>query len=140
MALLAGCAPHFARRLEGAVPQFERPLAISRVPYGYVYEGEGSAGPFRLGDQAAVIPSFCGDGMAIALHSGRLAAQAVLRGEDASSYHRRMRTDAGRPVRLAYRLYRLSSDRRLRRLLVEAARVWPGLLRSVARRTRVADA
>ena len=137
LALLAGSAPHFARRLDGAAPLFKRPLAISRVPYGYVYQAEGERGPFRLGDQAAVIPSFCGDGMAIALHSGQLAAEAVLRGEDAAAYHRRMRQDAGPPVRLADRIYRLSANGRARGLLVEAARVWPGLLRTLARRTRV---
>ncbi len=137
--LLVACAPHLARRLDGAVALFERPLAISRVPYGYVYQGGEEAGPFRLGDQAAVIPSFCGDGMAIALHSGRLAAEAVLRGEGAAGYHRQMRRDAGPPVRLAHWLYRVGADRRVRSLLVEAARVWPGLLRTVARRTRVAS-
>ncbi len=140
LALLAGSAPHFARRLDGAVPLFDRPLTISRVPYGYVYQAGGAGGPFRLGDQAAVIPSFCGDGMAIALHSGQLAAEAVLRGEDAAAYHRRMRQDAGPPVRLADRLYRMSADARLRSLLVEAARLWPGLLRTLARRTRVSVA
>ena len=139
MTLLAGAAPHLARRLDGATPLFDRPLTISRVPYGYVYQAADEPGPFRLGDQAAVIPSFCGDGMAIALHSGRLAAEAVLRGEDASVYHRRLRRDAGPPVRLADRLYRLSSDGRLRALLVEAARMWPGLLRTLARHTRVSD-
>ena len=139
MTLLAEAAPHLARRLDGAVACFDRPLTISRVPYGYVYDAPEEPGPFRLGDQAAVIPSFCGDGMAIALHSGRLAAEALLRGADAAAYHRRLRADAVRPVRLAYGLSRLGTDRRLRALMVEAARLWPGLLRTIARRTRIAE-
>ncbi len=91
---------------------------------------------FRLGDQAAVIPSFCGDGMAIALHSGRLAAEPLLAGGDAAAYHAALRRDAGPPVRLAHRLYRLTRSRAVRDLAVSAARRWPGLLQMAARRTR----
>ncbi|HZZ34550.1 MAG TPA: hypothetical protein VFE03_02400, partial [Caulobacteraceae bacterium] len=70
-------------------------------------------GLFRLGDQAAVIPSFCGDGMAIALHSGRLAARMIAAGADAGAYHRRLRADLHRQVRLAAWLQR-------------AVQAWPG--------------
>ncbi len=108
------------------------------MPYGFVHRGPDQAGVYRLGDQAAVIPSFCGDGMAIALHSARLAASAVLRGEDEGTYHRAMRRDAGPPVRLAYGLYRASRAAAVKRAMVGMARVWPGLLGAVARRTRVA--
>ena len=130
---------HLARRLDGATPCWERPLGISRVPYGYVHAGPEQAGVFRLGDQAAVIPSFCGDGMAIALHTARLAADAVLKGQDAAVYHAAMRRDAGPPVRLAYGLYRLTQSAAIRTMVVRAACAWPGLLRAGARRTRVAS-
>ena len=53
--------PHFASRLDGAVPLLDRPLAISGVPYGFVHAARpGDPGAlFRLGDQAAVIPVVC---------------------------------------------------------------------------------
>ena len=129
---------HLARRLDGAKWCWDRPLTISRVPYGYVHAGAEQDGVYRLGDQAAVIPSFCGDGMAIALHSARLAAASILSGNGEAAYHRALRRSAGPPVRLAFGLYRLSRSSQVRGLLVSAARVWPGLLRSVASRTRVA--
>ena len=129
---------HLARRLDGATPAWERPLTIFRVPYGYVHAGVDQAGVFRLGDQAAVIPSFCGDGMAIALHSAKLAAQAVLAGQSATQYHEAMRRDAGPPVRLAQAAYRLTRSPAIRSLIVGAAQRWPALLRIAARRTRVA--
>ena len=44
-------------------------LAISPIPYGYL--ARRIAGLWRVGDQAAVIPSFTGDGISIALHSAR---------------------------------------------------------------------
>ncbi len=129
---------HLARRLDGARPAWDRPLTIFRVPYGFIHGADDAPGLFRLGDQAAVIPSFCGDGMAIALHSARLAAEAVLTGQTAPQYHRALRRDAGPPVRLAQRAYRLTRSRPIRSLIVAAARSWPSLLRIVARRTRIA--
>ena len=128
---------HLARRLRGAVWRWNRPLATFRVPYGFVHDGPES-GLFRLGDQAAVIPSFCGDGMAIALHSARLAADTVLHGRSSGDYHRDMRRDAGPQVRLASELYKLSRSSAVCAAIVAGARVWPGSLRSLARRTRVA--
>ncbi len=128
---------HLARRLDGACAAWVRPLTIFRVPYGFVHQGPDQPGVYRLGDQAAVIPSFCGDGMAIALHSARLAATAVLQGDDPATYHRAMRRDAGPPVRLAQRAYRLTRSPAIRTLVVSATRRWPGLLRVAALRTRV---
>ena len=46
----------------------------------------GPPGLFRIGDQAAVIPSFTGEGIALALHSGLAAAAAILAGEDAAAF------------------------------------------------------
>ena len=60
-----------------AEPLLARPLTISGVPYGFLAPPRPDDPVFRLGDQAAVIPSFCGDGMAIALHSAVLAAETV---------------------------------------------------------------
>jgi flavin-dependent dehydrogenase len=77
-------SPMLAGRLSGAVPLLSRPLAISSIPYGYV--ARRSDGLWRLGDQAAVIPSFSGDGMSIALHSAHLAARHYLNGETAEAY------------------------------------------------------
>lgn len=132
--------PHLARRMEGAAMLQERPLSIFRVPYGYVHAGaEALPGVFRLGDQAAVIPSFCGDGMSIALHSAHLAARCVLHGDDAARYHAAMRHDIGRPVRLAAGLYRLGHNQAARRAILAACGVWPGLMRVVAGQTRVPD-
>jgi flavin-dependent dehydrogenase len=76
--------------------------------------------------------------MAIALHSAKLAAHAVLAGQSPANYHKALRRDAGPPVRLAQRAYRLTRSRAIRSLIVTAARSWPGLLRAAARHTRVA--
>jgi hypothetical protein len=46
---------HLRKRLYEAEPLLERPLAIAGLPYGFV--AGPRPGPWRLGDQAAVIPS-----------------------------------------------------------------------------------
>jgi len=88
-----------AERLDGAVTLWERPLAISTIPYGYLPQSDGDM--WRVGDQATVIPSFTGDGMAIALHSGALAAEMYLSGKTPNQYHRALRGQLQKGVSLA---------------------------------------
>ncbi len=133
---LEQACPHLARRLTGAAEMLGRPLSIFRVPYGYVH-APGPAdwpGLFRLGDQIGVIPSFCGDGISIALHSA-FAAVAAHREADAPAYHARMRLDLKGQIGRAGWLYRAGRARP--GLAVAAAQAWPGALRWIARLTRV---
>jgi flavin-dependent dehydrogenase len=131
--------PHLARRLDGAVPLLDRPLAISGVPYGFLHRADSPPEPgWRLGDQAAVIPSFTGDGMSLALHSARLASSALLTGADAKSYYRRLARDAGGAVTRATWLQRHADDPALGQRAVTALGLMPGLARVGARLTRLA--
>jgi flavin-dependent dehydrogenase len=122
-------------RLSGAVPQMERPLAVYAVPYGHV--AHGADGLWRLGDQAAVIPSFSGDGMSIALHSARLAADAFLRGDDAALYQRRMARDVGLAVRAATLLSIAAVNPLGAALIGRGALVLPRAMSWIAAATRV---
>ena len=128
--------PHLGRRLAGAAEALNRPLSIFRVPYGHLH-APGPAdwpGLFRLGDQMGVIPSFCGDGISIALHSA-FTAVAAHRGLDTRAYHARMRQDIKGQINRAGWLYRAGRTRP--GLAVAAAQAWPGALRWIARLTRV---
>ncbi len=90
-------SPHLERRLTGAESLLDRPLALSSIPYGFSVESSfGTESPWRLGDQAAVIPSLCGDGMGIALHTARRAAELYLRGKSAAVFHDEVRHQFGR--------------------------------------------
>ena len=132
-AFLASASPHLARRLAAARAQLARPVAISRVPYGFVHRpsAHDPPGVARLGDQMGVIPSFSGDGMAIALHTAFAAAAC----EDAAAYHRRMRADLSGQIGRAMLLHDLGQS--VPAALAAAARAWPGALSLVARLTRV---
>lgn len=141
-ALLADLArePHLAMRLAEAEELSQRPLTISDVPYGFIHRDDAEPSRlFRLGDQAAVIPSFSGDGMSIALHSARLAAQAVLGGADAPSYHARLRADVGRQVALATWFQRRLETWPGRHVAVFGLSLMPRILGHLAALTRVSE-
>jgi flavin-dependent dehydrogenase len=125
-------------RLQGAAPLLEKPLAVSSIPYGYVRAA--SDGVWALGDQAAVIPSFTGDGMSIALHSGCLAAALYLRGESAEQFQAKLHAELERQVALATMVSRGLVWAPSRSLLGAAVNLWPGVLGLVAKATRVSDA
>lgn len=137
---IAAACPAFAERLDGGEPCWPRPLSIFGIPYGFVHRGDGTApppsppaGPHRVGDQLAVIPSFCGDGMAIAMDSARRAAERILAGGapgDGAPYARQIAT--------AHAAGRIAGDPSAAAWAVAAARLAPGLLGWFARRTRIA--
>lgn len=124
--------------LADAEPLLPRPLAISRVPYGHLAAPAGD-GLWRLGDQAAVIPSFCGDGMAIALESGRLAAAMLAEGATAAAYQRALLQRTRRPVRLAMAALAVARHPVGRLAAMAGLSAIPGGLGLLARLTRVAD-
>lgn len=127
--------------LADAEPTLPKPLAISRIPYGFLAPPtpDSAADPlWRLGDQAAVIPSFCGDGMAMAVHGGVLAADMLAAGATAGAFQARLRRDTRRPVRLATTLQRAITTGPGRLAMVAGLAAVPGALRLLARLTRVA--
>ncbi len=76
--------PVLGQRLAHSQSMMPRPLAVSAISYGHVQSV--SDGLWRLGDQAAVIHSFCGEGIAIALQSARVAAAHYIDGKSAGEY------------------------------------------------------
>jgi flavin-dependent dehydrogenase len=137
---LSAEVPHLAGRLAGAVPLLDKPLAISGVPYGYLHRPTGAEPAWRLGDQAAVIPSFTGDGMSLALHSARLATTALLTGEGQAAYYRRLAQDMGGAVRRATWLQRASEAQVWRDRAATLLASVPHLLGLGARMTRMSPA
>jgi menaquinone-9 beta-reductase len=130
-----GLAPALATRLLGAHPLWDRPASIARIPYGYVCPEEAD-GLYRVGDQAAVVPSLAGEGIAIALRTGRRAADAVLQGQSAEQYGSTIRREVLGAVRRAGMIEALIRDRPLRDFGLQVAR-FPGVVPVLARLTRL---
>ena len=128
--------PHLAMRLNGAEPQLEKPITIAHIPYGYLRSATEN-GLYCIGDQAAVIPSFTGDGISIALHTARQAAAAYLGAEPATVFQPRLRSAMLPQMRLAEFAANGLNNTVARAVLPFCLRAWPGAMRATARLTRV---
>lgn len=129
--------PHLARRLAGSDPLLSRPIAISHIPYGYLRRTTED-GLYCIGDQAAVIPSFTGDGISIALHTARCATNAWLAREPAPHFQANLRAGLLAQMRLAGLAADSLNNPAARAVLPFCLRVWPGLMRATAKFTRIA--
>jgi hypothetical protein len=90
-----------------------------------------------VGDQAAVIPSFTGDGMSIALHSGALAARMYLSGESADAYHRKLMAQLRRQMWVATAVSRSIVTDAGRTAAHSGVALFPWTLRWIAALTRI---
>ncbi|MGD9545095.1 MAG: NAD(P)/FAD-dependent oxidoreductase [Methylocystis sp.] len=134
---------YVADYLDGAEPLLDRPLAISRIPYGFVHSPSlnDPQGLWRLGDQIAVIPSFTGDGMGMASCSAVLAANMFLEGATSHDFHRRFSRIVRRQMRLSTPLnglfFRHSAGQDA---IIWLASLFPSSVRVIASLTRVPEA
>jgi flavin-dependent dehydrogenase len=112
---------------------------IGSVPYGWIAR-DTLPGLFRLGDQAAVIPSLAGEGISIAIASGSLAARTWLeRGATgAQAYQRAMAARAAGPVRTARLAWSLAESPLGARLGIPLASRVPAVLRWLIEASRIA--
>jgi flavin-dependent dehydrogenase len=133
---LAAKRPSLAERLEGAEPLWDKAVAVVCPTGGYLH---GEAGPavYRVGDRLAHIPPFTGDGIAIALGSGALAAEHIKQDSSPAAYLAAARRLTGRTIRLASTISNLAASGIGQNVLVGAATCMPWLLRTIARRTRL---
>ena len=137
LAALAAEAPGLAARI-GAAAAIGPAQAVAQVPYGWRAR-RGAAGLFRLGDQAAVIPSLAGEGVGIALASGMLAAEnfATRGASGGDRYQRRLAARLRLPFAVAGALRRSAERPGAAGPLLAIGRSAPWLLDPLARLTRI---
>lgn len=137
LARLAAAHPHFALRLESGWRE-ARIETIGSVPYGWSAEAT-EPGVFRLGDQAAVIPSLVGEGIDIALASGIAAAEAWLAGgaEAAPAYQQALHRRVKAPLMWAGAAWGLAERRVISKWGLAAARLAPKLVERLVDATRL---
>ena len=126
-----------ARRLSSARELWPKPLAVSGVPYGFVLRDASDAQPYRIGDQLAVIPSFTGDGMAIALVSGSSAARAIAAGTGPRAFHCAMLARLAGPMRVSGALSHAIASPLGRAAVMWPASIVPGVFSLAATFTRI---
>lgn len=135
---LANDIPALADRLDEGW-QTTQTDTIGAVPYGWICQGT-SPGLFRLGDQAAVIPSLAGEGNSIAIASGIAAANAIAVGQDAPDFQRQFAARARRPVRLASALWHAAETPLGARAAIALSRLAPSLIATFAQGARIPPA
>jgi flavin-dependent dehydrogenase len=133
IAQLVEDSPLLGERIGTAPPDHWE--AIAGVPYGWK-TATTAPGQYRVGDQAAVIASLAGDGIAIALTSGAAAAHACLHGDSAGSYQAGFAWRAARPLAVAQLLRHMAERPVERQAMMGLAKV-PGLASLAARMTRI---
>ena len=127
--------PHLKKRLDGAISLMDKPLAISGMPYGHVAWESG--GVWRVGDQAATIPSFTGDGISIALHSARRAAHAFLKDKSSEIYQRTLAQQLSSQLYRATVISRMLVSETGQSLAITSAGIFPYVLPASAGLTRI---
>ena len=133
---IASHSPRAAKYLENAETQFAQPVTIGSVPYGFVKNSPAEEGIFCVGDQMAVIPSLTGDGMTIALHTGRLAAQMIGESGGAGHYQDQVKRGLQRQVWAGFQMHRIFKSPFLCDRAAQLMGPFPGLFNSVFSRTR----
>ena len=138
-AKLVASAPALHARLGDDWTQ-ARIETVGAVPYGWIAR-DTAAGLYRIGDQAAVIPSLAGEGIGLALASGQLAASRWLEQgpAGAATFQREFARKASRPVQVA-RLARVLAESPLGgALAIGATSKLPAAIHALARMSRIAS-
>ncbi|WP_137681716.1 NAD(P)/FAD-dependent oxidoreductase [Aurantiacibacter suaedae] len=132
---LARDNPHFARRMNCTTARL--PIdTIAAVPYGWIAR-DTEDGIYRLGDQAAVIPSLAGEGMAIALASAKAAVASYSHGQGSAHFQRQFARRAAQPVGVAKFLWHIAETSRGAAAMTLSSRIFPGIARLAMRASRI---
>ena len=129
--------PQLAMLLSDGVQLSPKALTISGVPYGFLQRTDAIESFYRLGDQSAVIPSFCGEGMAIALRSAVIGASVVSAGGLPRDHVATVRAEFARRLRIAMVIQRIVKRDWARGIAWHLLRLHPGMARHLAELTRV---
>jgi flavin-dependent dehydrogenase len=130
--------PILSEYLSESTPCWPNPLSISGIPYGYVYRPDSSTpnNLYRIGDQIAVIPSFCGDGIAIALRTAFIAAKHLI-SDNAIRYHKQAHSELAPQIAAAMRFSNIIEHPAGQSAMIAACGVLPGILTTIAKQTRL---
>jgi len=123
--------------LAGARPLLAKPVATAAIPYGFLRAQPIAPEIFPVGDQLAVVPSFTGDGMAIALYTGLAAARALLAGRSAADYQHAVIRRLKPQFWLAGAVGRALETPATCGISIAAARLVPALVSGLASATRL---
>ncbi len=131
---------HLKDLLQEATPLWQKPLVMSGVPYGHLFEVSSlEKGIFPLGDQFAVIPSLTGSGMAIALYTSKNAfLNFHKKGNQGLSFYIQECAATLKPrMRLAYPFHALTRSPTFANFALLLLKLFPFLAQQILQKTRI---
>ncbi len=134
--------PYLETFLKGATMEFEKHLSIAQISFEAKEPVEDHI--LMCGDSAGLIHPLSGNGMAMAIHSAKIASELIhvylkegrsdrtqLEKEYAIKWHRTF----GKRIRTGRRLQKLLMSPRIAELLFSLAMLSPGILKSIIKKT-----
>ena len=126
---------------ENSTLLFEKPITISQISFDPKQPVEKHI--LMIGDTAGLIHPLCGNGMAMALHSAKIAAELVLDFQNGilsrdvleKTYTQRWKTHFGRRLLMGRLLAKILSRKKLAAILISIVASLPGLLPLIIKQT-----
>ncbi|HEY6082801.1 MAG TPA: pyridine nucleotide-disulfide oxidoreductase, partial [Chitinophagaceae bacterium] len=133
--------PHLERIFTNATFLYKEPLAISRISFDKKQQVENHV--LMAGDAAGMIAPLCGNGMSMALHAGKLAAQCIRdflesttdRTAMETRYRQQWKHLFGSRLRTGRMIQRLFGNARVANLFIQAISPFPRAIRLLVRHT-----
>ncbi|MEO1486436.1 MAG: NAD(P)/FAD-dependent oxidoreductase [Bacteroidota bacterium] len=117
--------PWLSQFFEKAIPEFDKPLSIAQVSFRKKLPVENHI--LMCGDTAGLIHPLCGNGMAMAMHSAKIASDAVTKYFDDASHTRLQMEKAYSSMWKSHFAKRLWWGRRLQNMVMNASLMDTGL-------------
>jgi flavin-dependent dehydrogenase len=130
---------HLKQVFENSQPLFERPLTISQVSFAKKEKIHQHI--VMTGDTAGLIHPLCGNGMAMAIHSAKIASEQILKGLKGnrnileSSYAKMWKREFGKRITAGKLLSALFMKDRLSGAVMKGFVMFPALLPVIIRQT-----
>ena len=134
--------PHLKNIFENTAPAFEQPLTISQINFSNKTRVQNHI--LMCGDAAGMIHPLCGNGMAMAIHSAKIASELVIdylnakiktRQELENAYQQQWSNEFGKRIRTGRVLQSFFGKDNLARMAMYGLTRIPGLIPVVIRKT-----
>ena len=133
--------PHLQQIFKNAIIQFDKPLTISQVSFA---EKESLYNHILMvGDTAGLIHPLCGNGMAMAIHSAKLASENILnflngkinRKQMEDNYKKQWNYNFKKRLQMGRMLSFLLQKKHLANIVLQAITIFPFLLPIIIKKT-----
>lgn len=133
---------HLKSVFENSTLLFEKPLTISQISFDKKQAVENHI--LMIGDTAGLIHPLCGNGMAMAIHSAKIASELILdfytdkkisRELLEKKYQKEWNKNFGKRLFMGRILARILTHKNITNILVSVAASFPGLLLAIIKQT-----